>query len=50
MIKVPAVNSLVPPQPETRDLAFKLKRKKFTIEVNLAFIFKLNETISHANK
>lgn len=32
LIQIPRLNSLVPPQPETTDLAFKLKRKKFTIE------------------
>ncbi|BFZ03948.1 hypothetical protein BsWGS_06987 [Bradybaena similaris] len=32
VLQVPRLNSLVPAQPETSDLAFKLRRKKFTIE------------------
>jgi len=32
LVQVPRLNSLVPAQAETPDLAFKLKRKKFTIE------------------
>jgi len=32
LIQLPRLNSLAPAQPETTDLAFKLRRKKFTIE------------------
>lgn len=32
--KLPALNILAPHTPESRDLAFKLRRKKFIIEVN----------------
>ena len=33
MCKLPCLNSLISHFPETLDLAFKLKRKKFLIEV-----------------
>lgn len=33
--KIPCLNSLIGHFPETMDLAFKLKRKKFLIEVSL---------------
>ncbi|CAG5116222.1 unnamed protein product [Candidula unifasciata] len=33
LLQLPRLNSLVPAQPETSDLAFKLRRKKFTIEL-----------------
>ena len=33
IIKLPRLNSLLSHMPDTLDLAFKLKRKKFTIEV-----------------
>ncbi|XP_005105912.1 elongator complex protein 4 [Aplysia californica] len=32
LVQLPRLNSLIPAQPETTDLAFKLRRKKFTIE------------------
>lgn len=32
--KLPALNILAPHTPESRDLVFKLRRKKFIIEVN----------------
>ena len=42
IVKLPRLNSLVSHMPDTLDLAFKLKRKKFTIEVRnsiLVYVF-----------
>lgn len=33
LVKMPCLNELVPRMPETLDLAFRVRRKKFTIEV-----------------
>lgn len=38
LVKLPRINSLTCHFPETLDLAFKLRRKKFTIEVCINFI------------
>ena len=37
IIKLPRLNSLQCHMPDTLDLAFKLKRKKFMIEVSAVF-------------
>lgn len=42
--KLPALNILAPHNPESRDLAFKLRRKKFIIEVNTLINLQLNIT------
>lgn len=39
VIKLPALNTLAPHCPESRDLAFKLRRKRFVIEVSLFYSF-----------
>ena len=43
LVKLPRLNSLTSHLPETLDLAFKLRRKKFSIEVGIQFIGKQSE-------
>ena len=38
LVKLPCLNTLCPHLPETLDLAFKLKRKKFSIEVYMEML------------
>jgi elongator complex protein 4 len=44
-VKLPRINAMLPCQPETLDLAFKLKRKRFSIE-KLHLPPDLSETVS----
>ena len=37
LVKLPCINSLICHMPETLDLAFKLRKKKFMIEVIIKF-------------
>ena len=39
IIRLPRLNSLVSHVPDSFDLAFKLRRKKMSIEVKLEFLF-----------
>ena len=38
VVKLPRLNALTCHELDTYDLAFKLRRKKFTIEVDVSFI------------
>ena len=46
LCKLPCLNSLVSHFPETLDLAFKLKRKKFLIEVYIIIVLINANTLS----
>jgi hypothetical protein len=39
VVKLPCVNELAPRMPETLDLAFRVRRKKFTVKVRALSVF-----------
>lgn len=47
ILKLPVINSLAPYKPETFDLGFKVRRKKFCIEVCNYYIFASKIIIGH---
>lgn len=49
ILKLPVINSVAPYKPETFDLGFKVKRKKFCIEVCSCYLAQLMQKILNRN-